>query len=43
MKQKSIEIYENQKKILNKISMIEEKVKDTEKSNIYNKTSISGN
>ena len=37
---KSIEIYENQKKILNKISMIEESVKDTEKSNIDNKTSI---
>ncbi len=37
---KSIEIYENQKKILSKISIIEERVKDTEKNNIYNKSSI---
>ena len=37
---KIIEIYENQKKILGKISVIEEKVKETERNNIYNKSSI---
>ena len=37
---KSVEIYENQKNILNKISLLEENVRDTEKNNTNNKLSI---